>query len=209
MVPGWDDVALPDRELDRTHDQFDIVLAAARCDAGWAFERLFHTFSPRVSGYLRAQGAAEPDELTNDVFLSAFRALGRFEGDEAAFRAWLFTIARNRLIDERRKQSRRTVLVAADMSAPPEVAGGDVEDEALANLGGRWLRSVLDELAPEQRDVLVLRIVGDLTIDRIADVLGKRPGAVKALQRRGLASVKRLLDGQDRTPQAPFRRSTE
>ncbi|MFW6204575.1 MAG: RNA polymerase sigma factor [Actinomycetota bacterium] len=209
MVRGRDDVALPDGAVSRDSEQFDIVLGAARSNAGWAFERLFHTFAPRVSGYLRAQGAAEPDELTNDVFLSAFRALGRFEGDEAAFRAWLFTIARNRLIDDRRKHARRATLVSTEVTVPQDPAGGDVEDEALANLGSQWLRSVLDQIAPDQRHVLVLRVVGDLTIDQIADVMGKRPGAVKALQRRGLASVKRILDRQGRTPEDPSRRSTD
>jgi RNA polymerase sigma-70 factor (ECF subfamily) len=175
---------------------FVALLAAAQTRSGWAFEQLFRTYAPKVRGYLRARGAAEPDELTNDVFVAVFRSLGRFEGDEAAFRTWLFTIARNRLVDERRRRARRVETVSEDITDSIEVSGGDVEAEALANLGDEWAAGVLVQLAPDQRDVLLLRIVADLTIDQISQLLGKRPGAVKALQRRGLAAVKRVLDRQ-------------
>lgn len=175
---------------------FVSLLEAAQAGSGWAFEQLFRTYAPKVRGYIRARGVAEPDELTNDVFVAVFRSLGRFEGDEAAFRSWLFTIARNRLVDERRRRARRVNVVPAEVPDSIEVPGGDVEAEALANLGAEWAADVLDQLAPDQRDVLLLRIVADLTIDQIAHLLGKRPGAVKALQRRGLAAVKRILDQQ-------------
>lgn len=184
------------REQPPTDGHFTTVLAAAQAGSGWAFEQLFRTFAPRVSGYLRARGAAEPDELTNDVFVSVFRSLARFDGDEDAFRPWLFTIARNRLVDERRRQSRRVETVSDEVTGTIDVSGGDVETEALNNLGGEWTTAILAQLAPDQRDVLLLRIVGDLTIDQIALLLDKTPGAVKALQRRGLASVKRALEQQ-------------
>lgn len=177
-----------------TEDQFVTALNAARTGAGWAFERLFHTFAPRVHGYFRAHGVVEPDELTNDVFLAAFRSLDTFDGRAGGFAAWLFTIARNRLVDERRRQARQVRTIANDLVEYAEAAGGDVETEALSNLGSEWAVSLIRLLAPDQRDVLLLRIVADLTVDQIANVVGKRPGAVKALQRRGLAAAKRILD---------------
>lgn len=175
---------------------FEAVLAAAQSGSGRAFEQFYRTYAPRVSRYLAGRGAVEPDELTNDVFVSVFRTLPRFDGDETAFRSWLFTIARNRLVDERRRHSRRVETVPTEIADTAEPTGGDVETEALANLGSRWAGSVLAQLAPDQRDVLLLRIIADLTIDQIAQMLGKRPGAVKALQRRGLAAAKRILDRQ-------------
>jgi len=60
-----------------------------------AFQRLWTVFSPAVAGYLRLQGATEPDDLTSEVFLGVFTGLSRFEGDEDALRSWVFTIARN------------------------------------------------------------------------------------------------------------------
>lgn len=177
-----------------TEDQFATTLAAARANAGWAFESLFRTFAPRVHGYLRTHGVVEPDELTNDVFLSVFRSLPRFDGDERDFRAWTFTIARNRIVDEHRRQARRVPTIPAEVDGYAEHAGGDVEAEALTNLGSEWAVDLIRRLAPDQRDVLLLRIVADLTVDQVAAVVGKRSGAVKALQRRGLAAAKRLLE---------------
>jgi RNA polymerase sigma factor (sigma-70 family) len=175
-------------------DQFATTLSAARAGAGWAFERLFQAFAPRVHGYLRGHGVAEPDELTNDVFLAAFRSLDTFDGDARAFAKWALTIARNRMIDENRRQARRVRTVAGDPADHAEPAGGDVETEALRNLGNEWAVDLIRQLSPDQRDVLLLRIVADLTIDQIAQMIGKREDAVKALQRRGLSAAKRILE---------------
>ena len=73
------------------------------------------------------------------------------------------------------------------------MAGGDVEAEALDRLGEERVRRLLATLSPDQQDVLLLRLVADLTVDEIATALGKRPGAVKALQRRALATLRREI----------------
>lgn len=173
---------------------FSESLAAARSGSGAAFGWLYTTFSPRVLGYFHAQGATEPEELTNDVFASAFRSLSRFTGDEAAFRGWLFTIARNRLVDEHRRAKRRVTTAVSDVyNDYDQRPGGDVEAEALDSLAGEWVRDVLARLSPDQRDVLVLRLVADLTVEQVAAIVGKRPGAVKALQRRGLAALRKIV----------------
>jgi RNA polymerase sigma factor (sigma-70 family) len=178
-------------------DTFASVLTAARANAPWAFKRLFTAYAPRVRAYVQTSGAAEPDEITNDVFLAAFQSLGKFEGDEPGFRSWLFTIARRRVIDEHRKRSRRVVTIATEHTAQMDSAGGDVETEALTNITSQWVMDLLNQLSTDQRDVLLLRTVADCSIDQIAGILGKRPGAVKALQRRGLAAAKKILAQQD------------
>ena len=78
---------------------FAEVLAAAQANAGWAFRRLFDDLARPVVGYLRLQGAPDPDDLANEAFLGAFSNIDRFEGDEEAFRSWVFTIAHRRLVD--------------------------------------------------------------------------------------------------------------
>lgn len=174
-------------------ETFPSLLGAAQANAPWAFERLFRELAPAVSGYLRLHGAAEPEDVTNEVFLSVFRSVGRFSGDADQFRSWVFTIAHRRLVDERRRHSRRpaTVPLEADTDRP---ALGDVEVEALGRLGDERLRERLARLAPDQRTVLLLRLVADLTVAQVAESLGKSEGAVKALQRRGLASLRRELE---------------
>ncbi|HEY3019439.1 MAG TPA: sigma factor, partial [Solirubrobacteraceae bacterium] len=93
-------------------ESFDNVLQAARAGAEWAWERLYGALAPKVAGYLRANGAADPEDLTGEVFLQVVRGLERFSGDEHAFGAWVFTIAHRRLVDDLRRRSRRPVAPA-------------------------------------------------------------------------------------------------
>ncbi|HEX5585677.1 MAG TPA: RNA polymerase sigma factor [Acidimicrobiia bacterium] len=175
-------------------EEFEVVLGAAQGGKSWAFERLFHLVAQPILAYFRAQGSSDPDALTNETLLRAFREVGSFSGDADGFRAWTFTIARCRLIDERRARARRpqTEPLTDDAGVARLVPrGGDAEADAIASLGDDWVRETLDALAPDQRDVLVLRFVADLSIDQTAEVLGKTPGAVKALQHRGIAAIRR------------------
>lgn len=171
---------------------FDALLDAARAGDGWAFDELFHAWNRPVSGFVRARGVGDVDGVVNDVFLKAFGAVASFAGDESAFRAWLFRIARNRVIDEYRKQGRMPGTV--ELSAVGEVVGGDVGVEVDERLGGDRVVALLSRLTDEQREVLALRFVADLTIDQIAEVTGRRRGAVKQLQRRGLRRLEAILE---------------
>ena len=175
---------------------FESTLLAARAGGEWAWAALYRQFSPPVLGYLRARGAAEPEDVLGEVFLQVARDVHRFEGDERAFRGWLFTIAHHRLLDEARRRGRRPVeLAPADVLAE---AGphGDVEGEALEEIGTARVLDLMSRLSPDQQNVLLLRILGDMTVEEVARTLGKRPGAVKALQRRALEAVKRELEAE-------------
>lgn len=185
-------------QRDRFGGQFDAVLAAAREGAPWALEHMFTALAPVVAGYLRVQGSTEPEDLTSEVFVAMLRNVRSFEGDEAGFRSWVFTIAHRRLLDERRRRTRRPPpeqlddigeALAADVTAP-----GDVEDAVERSLGAERVRALCERLVPGQRDVLLLRLLGDLSIEQVGATLGKSPGAVKALQRRGLLALGRLLE---------------
>lgn len=169
---------------------FETILEAARLGIDWAWVAIYRELAPAVSGYLRARGAAEPDDLAGEVFLHLVRDLPKFEGTEPAFRSWVFTIAHHRLIDDRRRRGRRREEVTAEK---PDSVGGDVEEEALHNLRHEALATIIKRLSSDQADVLLLRILGGLTVEEVATVLGKRPGAVKALQRRGLAAIRREI----------------
>ena len=173
-------------------ESFAPILEAARADAPWAYARLYEWLAGPVAGYLRAQGAPDADDLTSEVFLGVFQGLGRFEGTAEQFRSWVFTIAHRRLTDDRRRRGRRGTAVPLDEAAVPAVPGAD--GAALDRLGGTWVTEALAGLAPDQRDVLLLRVLADLTGEQVADALGTRPGAVKALQRRGLAALRRKID---------------
>lgn len=177
-------------------EAFASVLTAARAGADWAWERIYADLSGPVTGYLRVHGAADPEDLAGETFLQVVRDLPRFRpaGDdpERDFRAWVFTIVHRRLIDERRRRGRRPVSPEApEVLAERAGAGGDVGEEALGRVSDERVRAALAELPEDQRVVLLLRFLGDMTIEEIAGAIGKRVGATKALQRRALRRIER------------------
>jgi RNA polymerase sigma factor (sigma-70 family) len=157
-----------------------------------AFEAIFHELAPAVAGYMRLNGVSEVDELTNEVFAQVHRGLHRFTGDWSGFRSWVFTIAHHRMVDDARRARRRPPVAIAEVSE--EAATGDVESEALDRLSEERLHQLLSILSDDQRQVLLLRIVADLPLEEAADTLGKTVGAVKSLQHRALASLRRALE---------------
>jgi RNA polymerase sigma factor (sigma-70 family) len=173
-------------------EQFTALLTAARSGDERAWEEIFAGLSPAVLGYLRASGAHDPEDVLGETFLQVARDIHKFEGSEAGFRAWVFAIAHHRLIDARRYAARRPVELSAEPPEPGERAD-DAAEEALARIGSERVQELLAALSEDQRAVLLLRFVGDMSVEDVARAIGKRPGAVKALQRRGLAAVERRL----------------
>ncbi|MFA9431709.1 RNA polymerase sigma factor [Egicoccus sp. AB-alg2] len=171
---------------------FPRTLRAARRGRQAAWDALYRDLAPSLLGYARAQHAPDPEDLVGEVFLEVVRSLPRLaDDDEDAFRAWVFTIARRRLIDARRAASRRPVEPAApeDLAA---VAGG-FEEDALARLSRDEVLALLDRLSDDQREVLVLRLVAGLRTPEIARVTDRHPEAVKGLAKRGLARLRELI----------------
>jgi RNA polymerase sigma-70 factor (ECF subfamily) len=178
---------------------FEPVLAAARLGQAWALSALFQVYSRPVAGYVRAHSPAEPDDVVSEVFTAAFTSLDRFTGGEPEFRAWLFTIARRRVVDDLRRRARRVETTSYDPERDARTVAS-AEDDSLQRVGADWARGVLDRLAPDQGEVLLLRVFGDLTVEQVATTLGKSTGAVKQLQRRGLAAARRLLEAEGGVP---------
>jgi len=172
-----------------------LLVQAARAGSAAAFEQLYRAMAGQVSAYLRWHRASDPDGLTNDVFAQVHRNLAGFEGDEQNFRSWVFTIAHHRMIDDRRRANRQP-LVDGDIGVEEHMGTGDVEDDVLAWLAHDRVRDLLAVLSRDQRDVVLLRIVADLSVEEVARLLGKREGAIKALQHRALAALRRHVDPQ-------------
>lgn len=177
-------------------EPFAAILAAARQGEEWAWAAIYRDLVGPVTGYLASRGAAEPDDLASEAFLQVARGLSGFEGDEAAFRSWVFVIAHRRMQDARRTATRRPQQSDADVDtelahAP---AAGSVEDEVLGAIGDAKLAAALDRLSDAHREVLALRVIGDLSVADAARVMGKSPGAIKVLQHRALRALREALD---------------
>jgi RNA polymerase sigma factor (sigma-70 family) len=170
---------------------FRELLAAAQAGQDEAWATIYGDLGPALLGYLRAEGAAEPEDLLGEVFLQMVRDVAGFTGAEAQFRAWAFSIAHHRLVDDRRYRARRPVE-----PAPPEALAespGRYEGPEAEGVADRRIGDALRRLPEQQRSVVLLRVLGDLSVAEVARVLGKTPGAVKAAQQRAMSSLKRQL----------------
>ena len=142
---------------------------------------MYVALAPAVLGYLRAERVPDAEDVLGEVFLHVARDIVRFDGDEAALRRWVFTIAHNRIVDDARRRTRRPARLVD--SVPEQVGATSAEpfDPALV--------AALHQLTPGQREVVVLRFVADLSIDDVAALTGQTPGAVKAMQHRALEKL--------------------
>ena len=172
---------------------FPSLLAAARRGDERAWTVVYREYSPPVLRYLRGQGAREPEDLLAEVFLQVVRNLPNFEGTARDFRTWVFMIAHSRLIDGRRSVGRNREDPVSDDVLTAVAGSGHAEDDAMRRIGNQQVMAVLDRLTPDQRDVLFLRLFAQLTVQETARVVRKRPGAVKALQSRGIATIRRRM----------------
>jgi RNA polymerase sigma-70 factor (ECF subfamily) len=168
---------------------FPEVLAAARAGADWAWERLVTSIAGSVRGYVAAQGATDPDDLTGEVLLHLVRGIHRFEGDEAGFRSWVFLIAHHRLIDERRRGRRDE----AKRAAQEPIRNNPAADAAFDSASGIDWSDRLGRLSEDQRHVLLLRVVAGLPAEEVARILDKRVATVRVLQHRALTRLRTEL----------------
>lgn len=173
---------------------FESVLDAARVGAEWAWTRLYDALAPTLLGYLRAQGAPDPDGVCGEVFAQLVRDLHRFEGDEAGFRSWVFVMVHHRLVDEVRRRRRRPEAIVGPEAFAMVIDPVNVEAEVIRGATEAEIRGILEELTEAQRDVLLLRLFGGLTLEEVARSMNRRVGAVKALQRRGLEALRDKLN---------------
>lgn len=175
-------------------ERFPGVLRDARSGDHSALTKLYQDTAPLVLGYARSRGAVEPEDVASEVYVAMVRSIARFDGDETQFRSWLLTIAHHKIADSLRRYGRRP-----EEPAPVDEWGErlllltDSESEAMQRLRSRGILEAIDELTDDQRAVLMLRVLADLTVPQIADVVGKPETAVKALLRRGTANLQRRL----------------
>ncbi|HEU5002484.1 MAG TPA: RNA polymerase sigma factor [Actinomycetota bacterium] len=186
-------------------EAFASILQAARTGSDSAWRAIFDDLSGPVYGYLRSRGAAEPEDLAAEVFLQVARDLARFTGGEPEFRSWVFVVAHHRLLDERRYRRRHPAEAAPAEALAARAGEGDVEEEAMRSLGTQDVVRLLESIPVAQREVLLLRMVAGLSIEEVARTTRRTPNAVKALQRRGLAAIRKKLT-REATPSPGPRR---
>ena len=164
---------------------FEQTLESARTGTPWALGALYRRYQPGLLRLLAVIAPHQAEDIASDVWLEVAGALPRFSGDEGAFRGWLATVARRRVIDAHRRSGR----IRPTRPGQERTEDDTVDDLASASAMAR----VVSVLSAEQADVILLR-VGGLDVDEVARVLGKQPGAVRSLQHRALRRLARQFD---------------
>jgi len=179
-------------------DDVDTLVSRARGGDAAAFGALFDQFHPRVYRYLTARLGSRDvaEDMAAEVFVEVAERLHRFQGDGAGFQSWLFTIARHDLADRWRAAARRVVESVPEV---PEVAGeaDEVEQAVSRTLDLERVAAGLALITPDQRDVILLRFASGFSLADTADALDKPLTAVKSLQHRGLAALRRILSSEE------------
>jgi RNA polymerase sigma-70 factor (ECF subfamily) len=176
---------------------FPAVLAAAQCGDERAFAVLWRDLQPAVLRYLRVAAPAAAEDLAADTWMSVIRGLARFRGDEAGFRALVFTAARHRALDWRRQVSRTPFAAVPVEAIEDRPAPDDPAEAVLEAQSTRAALALIAELPRSQAEVVALRMIAGLDIAQVARIVGKRPGAVRTLTHRGLRRLAERLAATD------------
>lgn len=179
------------------HPPFDEDVAdRARSGDPEALAVVYRTLIAPLTSWLRTQtrspGAAE--DLAQDTFLEFVRDCRTLTGGPAEMRAWLYRAARHNAIDAGRYRQRHPEDPVDEIPDEPRADYGDPQDETTHEELARTVRAALDRLTRGQRDAVTLRHLAGLSGPETATVMGKRVGAVRMLERRGLARLSQLLD---------------
>jgi RNA polymerase sigma-70 factor, ECF subfamily len=172
----------------------EIAVRASHRDPS-AFSSLYRFYFSQVFTFInfRVSRREDAEDLANSVFEKALTAIDRYQPKPAQFSTWLYTIAKNCIIDHYRKrrlpvdsEAETTVVPATDLTYDPVAC-------VLLDERKRTLREALQELTPDQREVIECRFFFELSIQETAAAMTRTEGAVKALQFRALENLHRLL----------------
>lgn len=173
----------------------DVVRRASKGD-GRAAAELFDAFHPRIYRYAfsKLRSAQDADDVASETFARVLRDLGRFRWRAGGFEAWIFRIASNLVVDHVRRASREQPAA----EALPEGESSDARPDEIVISGelAKGLRSLVDRLVVDQKEVLLLRFAAGLDTNETAAVMGKKVNAVRQLQFRALENLRAIMAEQ-------------
>jgi RNA polymerase sigma-70 factor (ECF subfamily) len=189
------DIVPPGDPCPLTACDFADAIDAARQGDERALTALWRELQPALLRYLRAAEPGAAEDIASDTWLEVTGRLDRFQGDERAFRGWLFTIARHRLIDARRRAARHRTAPVAWIPERPGL--DDPAADVLADLSTEESVRLVSQLPREQAEAVLLRVLAGLGTEQVARIMNKQPGNVRVLSHRGLRNLARRLAPAD------------
>ena len=161
-----------------------------------AFAKLYDAYVEYVSRYIyfRVSEACDMEDLVSQVFLKAWENLDRYKIGSSPFVAWLYTIARNLVIDYYRTK-KKTLSLEEAVALPSDMGGLDEEIQVRFDL--EELRKALQFLTADQQQALVLKYIVGLPNESIAKAMNKQEGTVRGLQMRGLQALAKHMQEKE------------
>jgi RNA polymerase sigma-70 factor (ECF subfamily) len=164
-----------------------------------ALEELYLIHFDRIYSYLHVSvgNRHDAEDLTTQTFLKMLESIGRFRWQSAPFSAWLFRIAHNLAMDHFR--ARRRWQPEEEVPEPAGSEEPSAELQAMQSIGRQSMMELIQDLSPEQQQVLTLKFVFNFANADVATILEKTEGAIKSLQHRALASLQKQIEQQQKT----------
>ncbi len=169
------------------------IIAAAKAGDSAAFGKLYDHYLKPIYRFIAIKVSVrqEAEDLTHEVFLTAWQKLPGFTQQGFPFGSWLYRIARNRVIDHYRTRKQHAVIDEVDEKMLGITDGADTTVDIKLALAK--VREAMKQLTADQQDVLLLRYVDDLSPKEIAEVLDKSEGSVRIIQHRATEALKKKL----------------
>lgn len=185
---------VPAHQLDSTGDRaggLEHALDLARGGDEAAFAELWRTLHPPLLRYLTVRGDDAPEDIAAETWLQVVRDLRGFDGGIAQFRAWLFTVARHRAVDQGRARAARPAVPVAEPHDPRARSMPSAEQHVVEREATAAALRLVASLPADQAEMVMLRVVAGLDVTAVAELVGKKPGTVRVAVHRALKSLSR------------------
>jgi RNA polymerase sigma-70 factor (ECF subfamily) len=162
-----------------------------------AFAQLYEEYFDKIYRYvtLKIGDRMEAEDITQQVFLNAIKAISSFKWRGIPFSAWLFRIAHNQVVDFLRRKSKRATTPLEESLVASNYDSQIYDPQLIAEqrLDIERLLVATRKLTPAQQEVISLRFAGELPIAQVAKIMGKSEGAVKALQHSAIVALRKVF----------------
>ena len=174
------------------------ALKAAQSGDEMAFATLWRENNSRLTKFVQSRtykSDLDFEEIVSETWLNVARDVRKFKGDYSGFTAWVYSIARNRIVDASRKRD-RTIRPQEELEEAFWIPSGqNIEKDFEADEGVKKIIEEINKLPSAQAEVLMLRVIGDLSVEDVAKIVKKNANSVRVLAHRGLTSLKEAMGG--------------
>lgn len=179
--------------------EFENAIEKAKQGDDNAISFLFRLFNPQLLRFLRHQAPDQYEDLASDTWMAIAKGISTFTGSETDFRAWMFSIARRKVVDFYRTSGKsKLAMNNLRFRFHQEKTINEMDhaaEPAIANLSAQEaIEQLVEGLPPHHAEVLLLRVLGELSVDEVAKIVGKSPEAVRVIQHRAINTLSKKFN---------------